>query len=158
MKIELWAIGKTNEKYLEEGITIYLKRLKHYINFEFSVIPDIKQAGNLNALQLKNKEGETILARLKNEDFLILLDEKGDVYTSEAFADYIQQKLQISYKRIIFLIGGAYGFSEDLYVRANSKLSLSKMTFSHQMVRLFFVEQLYRAMTILKNEPYHNGG
>lgn len=157
MKIELWAIGKTNEKYLEEGIAIYLKRLKHYLNFELIIIPDIKQAGNLNATQLKNKEGETILARLKNEDFLMLLDEKGDVHTSEAFATFLEQKMQLSYKRIVFLIGGAFGFSETLYERANGKLSLSKMTFSHQMVRLFFVEQVYRAMTILKNEPYHNG-
>lgn len=157
MKVELWAIGKTNEKYLEEGITIYLKRLKHYLNFEFIIISDIKQAGNLNAVQLKSKEGEAILTRLKNEDFLILLDEKGAVYTSEAFAQFLEQKLQLSYKRIVFLIGGAFGFSETLYERANAKLSLSKMTFSHQMIRLFFVEQLYRAMTILKNEPYHNG-
>jgi len=157
MKIELWAIGKTNEKYLEEGITIYLKRLKYYINFEFIIIPDVKQAGKLNSSQLKLKEGETILSRLKNEDYLILLDEKGDFFTSEAFAQFVEQKLQLSYKRIVFLIGGAFGFSETLYERANGKLSLSKMTFSHQMVRLFFVEQLYRAMTILRNEPYHNG-
>lgn len=156
MKIELWAIGKTNEKYLEEGIAIYLKRLKHYLNFEFIIISDVKQAGNLNATQLKNKESEMVFSRLKNEDFLILLDENGDAFTSQAFADFIEQKLQLSYKRIVFLIGGAYGFSEDLYARANGKLSLSKMTFSHQMVRLFFVEQLYRAMTILRNEPYHN--
>ncbi len=157
MKIELWAIGKTNEKYLEDGFAIYLKRLKHYINFEFLIIPDIKQAGNLNPTQLKTKEGEAMLARLKNEDFLILLDEKGESYTSEAFANFLEQKLQLSYKRMVFLIGGAYGFSETLYERANGKLALSKMTFSHQMVRLFFVEQLYRAMTILRNEPYHNG-
>lgn len=157
MKIELWALGKTNEKYLEEGIFIYLKRLKHYLNFEFILMPDIKQAGHLNANQLKIKEGEMILTRLKQEDFLILLDEKGDAYTSEAFANFLEQKLQLSYKRLVFLIGGAFGFSDALYERANSKLSLSKMTFSHQMIRLFFVEQLYRAMTILKNEPYHNG-
>lgn len=157
MKIELWAIGKTNEKYLEEGIAIYLKRLKHYVNFEFSIIPDIKQAGNFNSTQLKAKEGEAMLARLKNEDFLILLDEKGESYTSEAFANFLEQKLQLSHKRMVFLIGGAFGFSEGLYARANGKLALSKMTFSHQMVRLVFVEQLYRAMTILRNEPYHNG-
>lgn len=156
MKVELWSIGKTNEKYLKEGIAIYLKRLKHYLNFEFIIISDVKQAGSLNATQLKNKESELIFNRLKNEDFLILLDEKGETFTSEAFAGFIEQKLQLSYKRIVFLIGGAYGFSEDLYARANGKLSLSKMTFSHQMVRLFFVEQLYRAMTILRNEPYHN--
>lgn len=157
MKIELWAIGKTNEKYLEEGIAIYLKRLKHYVNFEFIIIPDVKQAGSLNSNQLKTKEGETITSKLKNEDFLILLDEKGDAFTSEAFATFLEQKIQLSYKKIVFLIGGAYGFSETLYERANGKLALSKMTFSHQMVRLFFVEQLYRAMTILRNEPYHNG-
>lgn len=156
MKIELWAIGKTNEKYLEEGINLYLKRLKHYLNFEFVIIPDVKQAGNLNPNQLKVKEGEVIITKLKNEDFLILLDERGDSFTSEAFATFLEQKMQLSYKKIVFLVGGAFGFSETLYERANGKLSLSKMTFSHQMVRLFFVEQLYRAMTILRNEPYHN--
>ena len=158
MKTALWAIGKTNEKYLEEGISIYLKRLKHYLDFEFAIIPDVKQAGNFNATQLKIKEGEAILARLKKEDVLILLDEKGDSYTSEAFAHFLEQKMQLSHKRVVFLIGGAFGFSEALLERANGKVSLSKMTFSHQMVRLFFVEQLYRAMTILRNEPYHNGG
>ncbi len=157
MKTALWAIGKTNEKYLEEGISIYLKRLKHYLDFEFAIIPDVKQAGNFNAAQLKIKEGEAILARLKKEDVLILLDEKGDSYTSEAFAHFLEQKMQLSHKRVVFLIGGAFGFSEALLERANGKVSLSKMTFSHQMVRLFFVEQLYRAMTILRNEPYHNG-
>lgn len=158
MKTALWAIGKTNEKYLEEGISIYLKRLKHYLDFELVIIPDVKQAGNLNPIQLKMKEGELVLARLKKEDVLILLDEKGDLYTSEAFANFLEQKMQLSHKRVVFLIGGAFGFSEALLERANGKVSLSKMTFSHQMVRLFFVEQLYRAMTILRNEPYHNGG
>ncbi len=157
MKVALWTIGKTNEKYLEEGIAIYLKRLKHYLNFELIIISDIKQASNLNTTQLKLKESEIILARLKPEDFLILLDEKGDSYASEAFAHFLEQKMQLSHKRIVFLIGGAFGFSDLLYTRANATLSLSAMTFSHQMVRLFFVEQLYRAMTILKNEPYHNG-
>lgn len=156
MKVELWAIGKTNEKYLEEGIAIYLKRLKHYLNFDFIILPDVKHAANLNSAQLKIKEGETLLARLKPEDYLILLDEKGEMFTSEAYASFLEHKLQISYKRIVFLIGGAFGFSEPIYERCNGKLALSKMTFSHQMIRLFFVEQLYRAMTIIKNESYHN--
>ena len=156
MKIECWAIGKTNERYLEDGISIYTKRLSHYLPFQINIIPDIKNAGKLNAPQIKNKEGETILKSVRKEDFLILLDEKGKAFTSVDFALFLEQKLNLSKKRMIFVIGGAFGFSEAVYERADSKLSLSKMTFSHQMVRLFFLEQLYRAMTILKNEPYHN--
>ena len=156
MKIECWAIGKTNERYLEDGISIYTKRLSHYLPFQINIIPDIKNAGKLNAPQIKNKEGETILKSVRKEDFLILLDEKGKAFTSFDFALFLEQKLNLSKKRMIFVIGGAFGFSEAVYERADSKLSLSKMTFSHQMVRLFFLEQLYRAMTILKNEPYHN--
>jgi 23S rRNA (pseudouridine1915-N3)-methyltransferase len=156
MKIELWAIGKTNEKYLQEGIAIYLKRLKHYLNFELIIIPDIKQARHLNSVQLKIKEAAEILTRLKKEEVLILLDEKGEAHTSASFARFLEQNLQLSHKRMVFLVGGAFGFADSLYERANGKISLSNMTFSHQMVRLFFVEQLYRAMTILKKEPYHN--
>ncbi|MDX1941872.1 MAG: 23S rRNA (pseudouridine(1915)-N(3))-methyltransferase RlmH [Saprospiraceae bacterium] len=156
MKIEFWVIGKTNEKYLEEGIGIYLQRLRHYVPFEMIVISDVKNAGKINNERLKIKEAETVMNRLKKEDFLILLDEKGKMYTSETFAQFLEQKLQLPGKKLVFLVGGAYGFSEILYERADAQLSLSQMTFSHQMVRLFFVEQLYRAMTILRNEPYHN--
>ena len=157
MKIHFWAIGKTNEKYLREGIGIFTKRLGHYLPFEMQELPDIKQAGKLSPVALKEKEGEMVLQRLKSDDYLILLDERGKRYTSEAFARQINKWLQLPQKRIIFLVGGAYGFSPDLYQRANQKIALSEMTFSHQMVRLFFVEQLYRGMSILRNQPYHNG-
>lgn len=156
MKIEFWVIGKTNETYLQEGISIYLQRLRHYVPFEMHTLPDVKNAGKLESDQLKAKEGEIVLNRLKKQDFLILLDERGKSYTSETFAQFLEQKLQLPGKKLIFLVGGALGFSEAVYERADAKLSLSAMTFSHQMIRLFFVEQLYRAMTILRNEPYHN--
>lgn len=157
MKTELWVIGKTNEKYLEEGISIYLSRLKHYLPFQMDIIPDVKNAGKLAPEQLVEKEGQIVLKRLKTDDLLILLDENGRSFTSEDFAAYIQQKLHSPAKRLVFLIGGAFGFSAEVRRRADDKLSLSRMTFSHQMARLFFLEQLYRAMTILRNEAYHNG-
>ncbi len=156
MKVELWAIGKTNERYLEEGIALYEKRLKHYLPFHWHVLPDVKGAGNLNALSVKIKEGESVLSKIKTEDWLVLLDERGRTMSSDAFAAHLDKKLQQSQRRLVFLIGGAYGFSEAVYERADETLSVSSMTFSHQMVRLFFLEQLYRAMTILRNEPYHN--
>ncbi len=156
MKVEFWVTGKNNEAYLDEGSGIYLKRLSRYLPFEMEVLPDIRQAKNLKPLQLKEKESDQVLTRLKNEDFLVLLDEKGRQFTSESFARWLEVQLQGSSRRLIFVVGGAYGFSQALYDRANVLLSLSGMTFSHQMVRLFFLEQLYRAMTILKNEPYHN--
>ncbi|MCH2081354.1 MAG: 23S rRNA (pseudouridine(1915)-N(3))-methyltransferase RlmH [Saprospiraceae bacterium] len=156
MRVEFWMIGKTNEAYLKEGMEIYQKRLVRYLPFHAVIYPDIKNAGKLSSQQLKQKEGEFILSKLKSDDFLILLDEKGKQFTSEEFAQYVDHKHQLSYKRIIFQIGGAFGFSDAMYQRANAKLGLSKMTFSHQMIRLFFLEQLYRAMTILRNEPYHN--
>ncbi len=156
MRVECWMIGKTNEAYLKEGMQIYTKRLVRYIPFEKIIYPDVKNASKMPTDILKKKEGEIILSKLKPDDFLVLLDENGKHYTSEAFAKYLDQQLQMSYKRIIFQIGGAFGFSDEVYARANAKLALSKMTFSHQMIRLFFFEQLYRAMTILRNEPYHN--
>lgn len=156
MKVEFWVIGKTNEAYFEAAIEVYHKRIKRYLPFSFQVIPDIKNAGKLSSLQLKSKEADSVLNKLKPDDFLILLDEKGKNPGSKAFASWLDQQLQMSYKRLIFLVGGAYGFSDEIYQRSNYKLSLSKMTFSHQMIRLFFLEQLYRAMTILRNEPYHN--
>ena len=156
MKIELWMIGKTSFKYLNEGIAIYEKRILRYIPFQIQSIPDIKHAKNLKAQQLKEKEGKAILAKINKEDFLILLDEKGKSYTSVKFAQQLEKMLLRSNKRLIFLIGGAFGFSEAVYTRANQKIALSNMTFSHQMIRLFFVEQLYRAFSILRQEPYHN--
>ena len=156
MKVELWAIGKTNERYLETGIEVYAKRLKHYLKFEFNILPDVKKAGKRSQVQLKDKEGETALKALQAGDYLVLLDERGKRMTSTAFAEFINHKLQLSHRRIIFLIGGAFGFSPALYEKADHKISLSDMTFSHQMIRLFMAEQIYRAMTILNNEPYHN--
>lgn len=156
MKVEFWVIGKTNETYFKEAIAVYHKRVKRYLPFSYQIIPDVKNAGKLSPDQLKQKEGESILSKLKSDDFLVLLDENGKSLTSTQFASWLDQKIQLSYKRLIFQIGGAYGFSPEVYNRANFKLSLSPMTFSHQMVRAFFLEQLYRAMTILRNEPYHN--
>lgn len=157
MKVEFWVIGKTNEIYFRDAIEVYHKRVKRYLPFSFLVVPDIKNAGKLSPEQLKNKEGQSILNKLKSDDFLILLDEQGKSFSSTAFANWLDKQFQMSHKRLIFLVGGAYGFSPAIYQRSNIKLSLSKMTFSHQMIRLFFLEQLYRAMTILRNEPYHNG-
>ncbi len=156
MKTTFSYIGKTADKYLEEGIGMYERRLKHYLPYETILIPDVKNGGKLDPEQLKIKEGEQILQRLKNDDCLILLDERGKLYSSEQFASTMDQWFQAPYKRLVFQVGGAFGFSEAVYQRANYKLSLSAMTFSHQMIRLFFLEQLYRAMTILRNEPYHN--
>lgn len=156
MKISLIAIGKTEDKYLIEGIDKYLNRLKHYINFSFTVIPDIKNTKNLTEAQQKSKEAELILKQLNNSDVVLLMDEKGKKYSSVQFSQYINKQMVGSVQNLVFIIGGPYGFDESIYKRANGSISLSDMTFSHQMVRLFFVEQLYRAFTILKNEPYHH--
>lgn len=156
MKVECWFVGKTADRYLQTGVDMYAKRLPHYLPFKVEVIPDVKNAGKLSASQLKQKEGELILHRLQNADGLIILDEKGKQFGSVPFAHWIDKQLQQPYRRLIFLVGGAFGFDESVYQRANAKLSLSTMTFSHQMVRLFLLEQVYRAMTILRNEPYHN--
>ena len=134
----------------------YTKRLGFYISFELEVIPDIKNAKSLSETQQKKMEGEEILKRTSSADVLILLDEKGKTYTSEGFSEFLQKKMNSGLKNLVFVIGGPYGFSEEIYQRANGKISLSSMTFSHQMVRLFFIEQLYRAFTILRNEPYHH--
>jgi 23S rRNA (pseudouridine1915-N3)-methyltransferase len=156
MKVECWFIGKTNEAYLREGIAKYEKRLPHYLPFHTEVIPDVKRAGKLSPTQLKQQEAQFILQRLKSDDGLILLDEGGKQLASVELAHWLDGQLQRPYRRLIFLVGGAFGFDERIYQRANGKLSLSKLTFSHQMVRLFLLEQLYRAMTILRHEPYHN--
>jgi len=156
MQIDLIVVGKTNVDYLNIGINDYLQRLKHYINFNLTVLPDVKNAKSLTQEQLKVKEGQLILKGLNKSDLLVLLDENGKHYSSVAFSQYIESQIHTGRKRLIFVIGGAYGFSSEVYARANAKVALSRMTFSHQMVRLIFVEQLYRAMTILKGEPYHH--
>ncbi|MCH2022527.1 MAG: 23S rRNA (pseudouridine(1915)-N(3))-methyltransferase RlmH [Saprospiraceae bacterium] len=156
MKTELWVIGNTSFSYLNEGTKIYVNRLKHYLPFEYSIIPDIKNSKNMSNEQIKTKEGAQIIKKLDKGDFLILLDQNGKAFSSLKFANYMEHLLQLSHKRLIFHIGGAYGFSNEIYKRSNGKVSLSKMTFSHQMVRLFVLEQLYRGMTILRNQPYHN--
>lgn len=156
MKISLILVGKTSFGYLCEGIKIYLERLKHYTNFSLIEIPELKRVSAMSQEQIKSKEGELILKYVNNGDDLILLDERGKSYSSEDWAQHLNQKFLYSNKDIVFVIGGAYGFSEEVYQRANEKLSLSKMTFSHQMVRLIFLEQLYRAFTIIKGEPYHH--
>lgn len=156
MKITLLVIGKTDAVYFIDAVNDYQKRLEHYIPFELQVIPDIKNTKNLTVEQQKEKEGELILKNIQPGDYLALLDEKGKEYTSMQFASYIEKKTHTVNKRLVFIIGGPYGFAQQVYDKANEKLTLSRMTFSHQMVRLIFVEQLYRAMTILNNEPYHH--
>lgn len=156
MKISLILNGKTEDDYILKGFAIYENRLKHYISFETIVIPALKNTKALSVEQQKQKEGELILKSIQSSDRLILLDENGKEYNSVGFSDFIQQQMNSGIKNVVFVVGGPYGFSDEIYKRANGKISLSKMTFSHQMVRLFFVEQVYRAMTILKNEPYHH--
>jgi len=156
MTIKLVCIGKTDSAELQSLIAAYEKRLGFYTKFEMEIIPDLKKAKNLDENQQKIKEGELILSKVQNSDFLVLLDENGKEFSSEKFSVYIQKRLNSGLKQLIFVIGGPYGFSEAVYQRADAKVALSQMTFSHQMVRLFFTEQLYRAFTILKNEPYHH--
>ncbi|AEA42718.1 23S rRNA (pseudouridine(1915)-N(3))-methyltransferase RlmH [Fluviicola taffensis] len=156
MQVTLLCIGKTGKKFLEDGEQEYLKRLGHYLSFQMQVIPDIKQAKSLSETQIKQKEGELILDKIGVSDTLILLDERGKEFSSMEFSQYLQDQFNRGGKQLYFVIGGPYGFSDSVYQRANGKISLSQMTFSHQMIRLFFIEQVYRAMTILKNEPYHH--
>jgi 23S rRNA (pseudouridine1915-N3)-methyltransferase len=156
MQIKLLAIGKTDHKAIQELISEYGDRLSHYIRFEFELIPDLKNTKSLSETIQKEKEGELILKKLQPSDELILLDERGKTFSSLEFSDFLQKKMNSGLRQLVFVIGGPYGFSEEVYGRANGKLSLSKMTFSHQMIRPFFIEQVYRAFTILKNEPYHH--
>ena len=156
MTIKLLAIGKTDNKNLQALIAEYEKRLGHYIKFNLDIIPDIKNVKNLSEAQQKEKEGELILKKLSPTDVLVLLDENGKQFTSVDFSDYLQKKMNTGIKQLVFVIGGPYGFSDAIYATAKGKISLSKMTFSHQMVRLFVVEQIYRGFTILRNEPYHH--
>lgn len=156
MQIKLIAIGKTDDKQLLQLIEQYQKRLKHYIKFDLDIIPDIKNVKNLSEKQQKEKEGDLILKKITPTDILVLLDENGKQFSSVDFSTYLQKKINAGIKQLVFVIGGPYGFSETVYQKAQGKISLSKMTFSHQMIRLFVVEQIYRGFTILKNEPYHH--
>lgn len=156
MKITLLTVGKTEDAYLKDGMDKYLKRLKHYIKFEIVELPELKNTKALSEQQQKTKEAELLFKNIASTDFVMLLDEVGAQHTSVQFSDLLNKKMIASVNNLVFIIGGPYGFDESIYKRANDKLSLSKMTFSHQMVRLFFVEQVYRAFTILKGEPYHH--
>jgi len=156
MNIRLIAIGKTDNKNLQSLIDEYTKRLSFYVKFDLEIIPDIKNVKNLSEAQQKEKEGELILAKINTTDHLIVLDENGKTFNSIGFSDYLQKKMNTGIKTLVFVIGGPYGFSEHVYQKAHGKVSLSEMTFSHQMVRLFIIEQIYRGFTILRNEPYHH--
>lgn len=156
MNIKLLVVGKTLKGFINDGVEEYTKRLKHYTNFSIEVIADVKNSASLSSQQLKKQEALLIEKHINPEDCVIILDEHGKQYKSIEFANMLQQKMNTSIKSLVFVVGGAYGFAEDIKTKYNNKISLSTMTFSHQMVRLFFVEQLYRALTILNNEPYHN--
>ena len=156
MKIKLIVVGKTNAKYLIEAEKEYQQRLKHYINFEEIIISDIKKTKKLTHTELSIREGELVISKIENNDVVVLLDDKGTQFSSVDFSDFINQKMLYSTRSLVFIVGGAFGFSNEVYERADAKLSMSKMTFSHQMVRMIFKEQLYRAFTILKGEKYHH--
>lgn len=155
MKVELILVGKTNDKHFQVGIDDYSQRLGHYMPWTITVIPELKNTKSLSEDQQKEREGELILSKISNSDHVVLLDEHGKEFRSIEFAKWIEQR-QSSIRKMVFVVGGPYGFSKAVYSRANEKISLSKMTFSHQMIRLIFVEQMYRACTIIKGEPYHH--
>lgn len=156
MRITLLTMGKTDRGWIREGLGMYVSRLGHYVQFQLTELPELKNAASLTQAQIKEKEGELLLAALKSSDEVILLDEHGKEYRSVEFASMLQERMTRSGRDMVFVIGGAYGFSDKVHTRADSRISLSKMTFSHQMVRAIFAEQLYRAFTILKGEPYHH--
>ena len=156
MNIRLIVVGKTDVDYVRQGLDDYTARLKHYVPFEMTVIPSVKNAASLNPSELKEREGQLILKQLEKVDMVVLLDEHGREYTSVGFAEFIQRQMNSGVRTLAFVIGGAYGFAPSVHAAAHSKISLSQMTFNHQMVRLFFAEQLYRAHTILRHEKYHN--
>lgn len=156
MNIDLVVIGKTNMKFVELGIEEYCKRLTRYVKFNIIVLPDVKNPAQMSKENLMKKEGELFCAALESYDYVVLLDENGKNFSSVEFSEWIQNRLNLSTRKMAFVIGGAYGFSEQVYARCSEKHSLSKMTFSHQMIRMIFAEQLYRAFTILRNEPYHH--
>lgn len=156
MNIVLLTVGKTEESYWKEALAEYQRRLQHYVPFELQALPEVKNTKNLTMSQQKTQEGVLIRKAMQAGDWFVLLDEQGKEYTSMEFAAYLEKKIQIVSRRLVFVIGGPYGFSDEVYQMASERLSLSKMTFSHQMIRPIFVEQLYRAMTILRGEPYHH--
>ena len=156
MNIKLIVVSKTDVPYLQTGIDEYIGRLKHYCDFELVVIPALKNGGRMSPEEVKGKEGELILRQLEKVDYVVLLDEHGKEYTSVGFSEFLQKQMNAGVRTLAFVIGGAFGFSPEVYAAAHAKLSLSQMTFNHQMVRLFFLEQLYRANTILRHEKYHN--
>jgi 23S rRNA (pseudouridine1915-N3)-methyltransferase len=156
MKIALVLTGKTNEKHISDGVEIYYSRIRKYSGFDIITIPDIKNTRNMPGQEQKTKEGNKILQSISKDDYVVLLDERGKELRTAEFAEWLEKKITASVKRIVFVIGGAWGFSEEVYSRANFTLSLSKMTFPHQLVRLLFTEQLYRAFTVIKGEPYHH--
>ncbi len=156
MKIKLLCIGKTSFDFIKQGNELYINRLKRLAAFEMIIIPDIKNTKNMPVSELKSKESEAFMKHLKPDDKVCLLDEAGKTYSSITFANFINKQSLASVKQIVFIVGGAYGFDENMYKRANYKISLSEMTFSHQIIRLIFLEQLYRAFTIIKGTPYHN--
>lgn len=156
MDIALITVGKTTTEYIQTGIDEYCRRLKRYVPFSIKCLPDVKKTRKMTEDQQKTAESAMILSELQPSDYVVLLDERGDMLTSRQFSEFIQKGMSGGKKRMVFVVGGPYGFSQETYSRANAKLSFSKMTFSHEMIRLFFVEQLYRANTILRNEPYHH--
>jgi len=156
MKVKCLFIGKTEESWLREGADIYLRRLRHYTTLEWAELPALKQAGRMPEAEQKKAEGELLLKQIEPGDRLVLLDERGKEFSSEQFSAWMQQQMNSGLRRLVFAVGGPYGFSEAVYQRADARIALSQMTFSHQMVRVFFAEQLYRAFTILKGESYHH--
>jgi len=156
MKVLLLMIGKTNQESLQQLIQDYMNRLQHYVNFETAIIPELKNTKNLPVAEQKEKEADLILKQIDNQDDIVLLDERGKQYSSLAFAEFMDKKMNSSIKRMVFVVGGPFGFSKRIYDRANGMISMSPMTFSHQMIRLIFTEQLYRAMTIIRGENYHH--
>ncbi len=156
MSIELIVVGKTDSKEVNALVEMYLKRVNHYCRFAITTLPDVKNTKSLSVKQQRTLEGEAILRQLGEGDYVVLLDEKGEEMRSVEFAYWLQKRMNSGMRRLVLVIGGPYGFSEELYARANGKLSLSRMTFSHQIVRAIFAEQIYRAFTILNNEPYHH--
>lgn len=156
MNIKLIVVSKTDEKYLQQGIDIYVSRLKHYVNFEMVVIPALKDQKGATAEEIKEREAMQLLKQVEKCDRVVLLDEHGAEHTSIGFSQYIQKQMNAGVRNLAFVVGGAFGFAPSVYAAASDKVSLSKMTFNHQMVRLFFLEQLYRAFTIIRHEPYHN--
>lgn len=156
MNIKLLVVSKTDIPFVQEGVELYQKRLKHYVNFEIEVVPALKDAKGLSPDEVKQREGVLLLKRLEHCDRIVLLDEHGAERTSVGFSQYLQKQMNSGVRNLTFVVGGAFGFSQQVYQASHDKVSLSQMTFNHQMVRMFFVEQLYRAFTIIKGEPYHN--